>query len=300
MFLDLNERTIINKNSFIVVFRRKFKPFSLQINNYAFNNYNFFIKHTSMPIESLQAIASTNMFNSTGIVAPPIYLAKEYQTEETFELSQDVTKMSEFKDVTIMIDTPFFIDPRQMQTDAKAAANEIFYHSLKQYLLNYMTEDCYNQYTSLFLIDTLRTETDRNPNNLFFYKTDNSDKYSGIIAIDHTLTRLPSKIYHISDSIFDFEKFLYHEFLSTQNAILQSKDSFKNRHDSLCDLLHSGKLSNSNIETLKKALQFDLPGEIKKVGKHYNIPSSIVEKKYYSNERLWEYNQTHIGKELGL
>ena len=47
----------------------------------------------------------------------------------------------------------------------------LYNKQFRQKLLDIMTEDCFDQYTTLLIADELRTDTDRHWRNFFFYKS---------------------------------------------------------------------------------------------------------------------------------
>ena len=66
------------------------------------------------------------------------------------------------------------------------------------------------------------------------------------------------------------------------------------------DALYTGYLGSfEQIDLMKRAISFNLPKEIKKVGKnpHFKPYKNFA---YENTSRLWDYHHKDIGRELGL
>ena len=158
-----------------------------------------------------------------------------------------------------------------------------------------MTEECFEELITIMLLDELRTDPDRHWGNYFMYATKGSNKYEGIIPIDLEF-----------GSVFEsltFERFLH---VDTYNAysIYSCRDSEKNyatRINDILKLIHDGKLTQKQIEIIKKALEYGLDDEFEKVVNNFKLKKIMgTSETVYSMHRLWEYNRATVGKELQI
>ena len=146
-------------------------------------------------------------------------------------------------------------------------------------------------------MDELRTDFDRTTNNYFFYKSKEGDKYEGVVAID--LEQMVIYRY-CGASKDDFEGFLCYPYGSATPQQVTDELCYLARVRNIRELIDDGALSTNNIETIKNLINYDFPKEIKNVSKASGIKR--LEKKCLVTQcqRLWEYNQNTIGRDLEL
>ncbi len=258
-----------------------------------------FILKTSETPRALAGIASSKMYKHIGISTPEISQIKSYEHFNyniTNTIQPNVTQIPDIK-VVLSNDNIDYI-----KISYKFWGNykwEIFYNNdLKLQLLNIITEQCLTQLQNIFLIDELRTDCDRHTKNYFLYKSKTSKKYDGIIVID--LEQMV--IYDYCDSSKDsFNNFLY---VSYPSATPQNTEDFANyiqRINNLRELIQDGVLSNNNLQALKDALNYDLPKQTKLECKERKLHNKKLSKSTIDPiSRLWKYNSSTIGKDLGL
>ena len=160
-----------------------------------------------------------------------------------------------------------------------------------------MTPNCLESLKNIYLIDELRTDLDRTLNNYFLYKTPQSNLYEGVIVID--LDQM--NIYNYAPTTKDaFYNFLYSPYVSLTPTQKEDCCTYMNRVHMIRELLDDGVLSQNNIDTMIKALKYDLPKDIQFLCRKQKLSPSLINKTYSPIARLWEYNQKEIGKDLGL
>ncbi len=307
IFADLSKKNLfLDENNFILKSPRNMLYQSESLTRFmeinSINQINYYCKY-SYDDRSLQPIVSSKLFNETGILSPPIFLAKD-ENGQVFECTQDLTTLPQFAECVEACDLSIFfklhgadvifdpdfgksVDKWDMLSDKNA----------QETLLSVMTPACYEQYINLFLIDELRTETDRHDSNFFFYKTHGASKFEGVIAIDLSEVRI------LDDNIkntSDFQYFLGRNYSTNTPKFLLDKNCLYNRINKIKSLLEDGILSKANITALKKALSFDFAKELKKAGEHHHLTGKDIKRIYDPVAFLWEFNQQILGKQLGM
>ena len=166
---------------------------------------------------------------------------------------------------------------------------------LKSSLLSFMTNDCLEQLQNVYLVDELRTDTDRRYKNFYLWKNPDSEKYEGVIAIDLDEMII---LNHCCAGWYDFKNFISFDYSSTTVRQKQDNRCYKYRMDDLRELIQSGYLSDNNIDVLKKALNYDFPKEMEKLCNKRLMQGK--QKKLFLDpiKQLWEYNNQTVGKEL--
>ena len=252
-----------------------------------------FIHKKSEHNRTIAAAASANMYKIANIITPEIHLLEPSDKYFSFSIQQDVGSIDGI-DSTLGVNCP------ELAAISNAVFGhykwEIFYNSdLSRAFLQFMTPSCLDQFKNLFLADELRTDNDRHNKNYFLYKTSNSAKYEGVIAID--LENLV--IFNFcGQSKDDFDSFLYSNYISSTPQSTFDSKCYKQRIEDINELIQDGVLSKSNIETLKAILQYNFPAEINKLCKQSHIRGAAKNKIVTPISRLWEYNQNTVGKEL--
>ena len=254
----------------------------------------FILKNSNVP-QGLVSVASSKMYKSSDIQTPQLHLLKPEDKLVARTIQEDISDINGFEIVLAGEDVEF----------TKIGWNcfgkfkwQIFYDfDYQRNLLKVMTEDCLEQMKNMFLADELRTDIDRHSKNYFFYKKKDSEKYEGVIVID--LDQMVIFNY-CNGNKDDFDSFLLYPYESEVPQHRLDNVSYRQRVSDIRELIQEGLLSKKNIETLKNLLSYDFPGEVRKTckaqGLRWKSKNSVVD----PVERLWEYNNKTIGKDLGL
>lgn len=282
------------------------------------NGIKYYTKEAN-PIRSTVDIASTNMYNSIGMPTPPIYLVEKYDNHQNksipmlFTASQDVNSVKEyeFSLARNLLDLP---DIKKLSFYSTLKWFPLYSDEVQNVLLNHMTRECFDQLISLFLLDELRTEKDRHEFNYFFYKTKDSEKYEGIMPIDNELTAL---LMHTVHKDHNFNTFLNSPY-PTPTVLgdrIPDINNYSDRINDIKKLLYEQRLTQQQIELMKKSLQYDFPNEIKTIGnimypvnnlKNINNDSTQIKNQrsiilaYDNFSKLWDYLNNKLGKELEM
>jgi hypothetical protein len=252
------------------------------------------------PRHPMMEFATGKMYNAIGIPAIPTYSletigngAMKYKL-----MSQNLHSIQDliFTIAGEVIKTKD-ISHYRVINDYKWA---IFYdQELKDIFLKYMTPECFEMLGALYLIDELRTEVDRHEDNYFLVKGPNDRKYKGIIALDNELSEL-----FLSDNAPStkerFDRFASKPYYSYTPLCCSSLAvNYKTRITDIMKLIQDNVLTPKQIRILKSALKYDFPTEIRNAGKHPYLQTDALPA-YDAASQLWEYNNSHIGRELGL
>ena len=257
---------------------------------------DIFIK-TLTPNEVAFGIASSNLYNEIGLDTPYAFPVKIKEENELALGTQNIEKLN-IKDLEIKQACTTLFCILKLDNNANYSVPTkwtiLFNQEERNKLLEVMTEDCLEQLINLLLADELRADNDRHWGNFFFYKQKGSEKYEGLIVIDIDNTRLLRK--QNTSPALSFQYFLHNPFISF--TALQYTDKFQShskRIKNLKKLLEQGKLNNSNIETLTKAVNYDLAKDIQTLGEKHNI-SKETQYVYEMTSRLSEYNRRHLNE----
>lgn len=297
-FLDLDSKKLPRENGVIIKSPRNiskvpddcYKIFRIYKKDY-------FCKTIGDIEDNLQAIASSHLFNEIGVLSPPIYVLKENENYECYSQISQSVYLPEFDCSLLPCEIGYY--DRLLSTSKGRTDNWcILYDRLyKDYFLTFMTPECLEELINMFLIDELRTESDRHMKNYFLYKNKGSKKFNGVIAIDHDLISLID-----TDCIYQklFKSFLKHKYWSNSPTLNCVYISYEDRIKRLRQMLDDGVLSEENVTALKDALTFDFPGKIKETGEYYNVKKRKVNGIYTPISFLWDYNRKELGKDLEL
>ncbi len=263
-----------------------------------------YLKSTVTP-KAIGAIASARMYKQIGIATPPI-------TQILFTSPVDIVQsiqpdVSNFEDKEVKLANEVCEFKNIAQDIMGKYKWEMFEDDVKAVLLTKLTPECLIQLQNIFLIDELRSDNDRHYKNYFFYREENAKKWQGVIVID-----LEQMVAY--DYAGETKKKFNSQFLNFpySSATLQDKDdyvSFKNRILKIKEMIQTGCLAKENIEALKGALEFDLPGEVKIIAKEngikgFEIGDMVFGKDYRDVlgpiKQLWAYNREQLGEDLGL
>ena len=318
-FENLHNKNLPRENGSIIVDKDRVLPIERDLYENKYGQPHYYIDNQpyyAKPIRKIYSamdLATSQMYNNIGIPTPPqdilchpvsqahklISPSLHSVQDFVFSVAQTVVKQKDIIQFKIINDEKWgiFHDERIRET-----------------LLNYMTEECLDQLGGLYLVDELRTETDRHEGNYFFYKEIGSDKFQGIVAIDNELSEilLTRTQPNTKEGFLDFLRTAYSCYTP---ICMFDNNNYRNRVADIKDLIHNQDLSPSQIELLKRALSYDFPGEIQRScnaleGKFVDLlPQPNLQNKteqdillsaYDATSRLWEYNRTELGSELGL
>lgn len=296
-FLDLN-KTNLNKENGIFIRDKSFetliedRPELIKI-----LDKEIFAKLTPDLTYNLAPIIFSKMYNKCGVLSPPIFICKN-NSNEIFQLTENVKKLTDFKDCIHPDSTDCtFKNITNKSTKTINNIKNITNKDFKDAFLEIMTPECYDKLASLFIIDELRTESDRHTKNYFLYKLKNSDKFNGVIAIDSDFCEI---LCHGISNKSSFYEFLSKYYMSNTMDFACNYGCYKERFKNLKETILSGKLSTPIINSIKTSLNYDLPKEIKDLGESFCLPEKEINYVYTPISYLWEYNRKKLEKELDL
>ena len=243
----------------------------------------------------IAGVASSKMYNDIGILTPQLHIVQNKNKIDTSTLQQDISSIDFLYTALAGSNFEYSQIVREFFDKNKWA---IFYNfNFINRLLEFMTPECLNQMRDIFLIDEIRTDIDRHTRNYFFYKSKDADKYEGIIVFD--LEQM--QIYFLTEGgKDDFSNFLLIPYESATPQQKYDHINYMQRVKDIRELIQDGVLSKQNLETLINALKHDFPADIKQAAKERHLHGKTKNKIVDPINRLWEYNQNTIGKDLGL
>ncbi len=259
------------------------------------NAPNHFIFKQTDNQSALAGMASSTMYNDIGILTPQIHLIHDNDKQNSSTLQQDISSIDFLYTILAGCDYEY----SQIVKDFFGKNKwDIFYDTnLINRLLNFMTPDCLDQLKNVFLIDELRTDIDRHTRNYFFYKSKYADKYEGVITFDIEQMAI---YFHCDGGKDDFSNFLLIPYESATPQQKYDHINYMQRVKDIRELIQDGVLSKHNLETLISALKHDFPADIKQAVKEKHLHGKSKNKIIDPINRLWEYNQNTIGKDLGM
>ena len=244
--------------------------------------------------QAIAGVASSKMYNSIGIETPPIYMLKS-KGPYTSTVQQDVLTIEDVLSTLAGDDLEYASIEKKVLGKFKW---QIFYDSnMIRMFLEFMTPECLEQLKNVFLVDELRTDYDRHVKNYFFYKSKNSDKYEGVIVIDPEQMIIYK---YCGTKKEEFDSFLLYPYSSATPQQVVDIACYRQRVNDIREMIQDGVLSKQNIEVLLGALKYDFPAEIKQACRQRKLKRSERNKIITPAQRLWEYNQKTIGKELEM
>lgn len=288
------ENETVQKELFTYINQGGFKKINDYVNRYVIGDLGYFMKK-NYDTQSIASAAVAKMYQQSGILTPQIYFIKEKHKNPAITIQQDATTINNIVSVLANDVVEYSIIDNQVFGKNKW---DIFYdEELSQAFLTFMTPYCFESLQNLNLNDEIRTDNDRHRKNYLLYKSPDSKKYEGVIAID--LDNM--KIYHYYENYNqDFKNFLYIPYSSETPQGNNDYLCYLQRNRNIRELIQDGVLRKNNIESLKKSLSFDLPKEINKNCKENNIRGKNKKNIVEPIKKLWEYNNKTIGKDLGL
>ena len=255
-----------------------------------------YAKRTRSLYENIWGTASSRMYNELGIATPMVCSVKEIFNKSTWLASQDVEKLTDKEIyVTQASNTPFYTfhskdwwNPWYSPDKWDVLNND----KAREELLELMTEECLDQLTTILMLDEIRMDPDRHWDNMFLYKTQGAEKFEGIIPIDLEYT----------DILFyerrDFERSA--EWAYPAYGHRETQERHLNYHDRMLrlqGLIQDGKFNNQQLETLKRAINYNMPESVRAIAQKHKFTEQ-ADRAYNNTARLWEYNQNHLSKEL--
>ena len=256
----------------------------------------YFVKNLDHK-HAIGSVASAKMYREIGIPAAPVRMFKDRSLHNNLltTIQPDVTQTLDVKTILARDDLEFAKIPQSFLTRNKW---QILYDPvLREKFLKIMTPACLDKLIDIFLVDEVRTDSDRTVKNYFFYKSPNSDRYEGVIVIDQDYMQL----FHYYDpfvtSFAGFSVMPYRSMTPQQNEDL---GTYRERIMDIRELLDEGLLSRSNIKTLTDAILFNFPKEVSLLCQQEKIPRRerrVIESLVSG---LWDYAHNTIGKDLGL
>ena len=253
-------------------------------------------------------MASSKMYRDLGITTPPVYymMVNGILTKRPALISQDLYSIKQI-DVALCSKLKAIKKMRLPLNKIITPYDVLYEKEIKDYCLTFMTETCYEDLISLFMLGDLRTDSDIHPDNYFLYKKQGEKKYSGVIPIDLEHSQA---ILSRSKTKGDFNEFVnkteYESCLPFRHRYGENGDfgdyylffgTYANRIDSIKELIHSGKLSKRQLTLLKRALNYDFAGTMEDIVKYHNFDDN-QKASCEQVKRLWDYNHRELGKEL--
>lgn len=240
-------------------------------------------------------MASSQMYNDLGLICPPVHMLSVPNKNNTQIITQDVGSV-EGIEVAIASNSIVEEEVFSFEKEINNKWDTLYNKRIKNELLEYMTKECFDQLITMHILDEIRSEADRHLGNYFFYKHIGKEKFEGVIPIDNEFARVVFDGVCTQD---DFEKFLKSEYTTPTPLMSHDKISYAERMKNLKNVINSGALSKEQIDIIKRAVNYDLPGAIK------NQPRNSFLKKHQKDaydgiSRLWEYHHRNDGIEKEL
>ena len=258
---------------------------------------------TNFDYRHAYSIATSKMYNELGLINPQVFpIHRMLQTKQgaiyrPATITQDVKSIKSIRS-TLGADADFLEEAPFTKDDIKDKWSVLHNKDLRDYYLQYMTEECFEEFVNYFLLGELRTDDDGHAYNYFFYKiSPYTRKFEGVIPIDMDEG---SEIMDIVENKGDFNQFLHCCYYSTYTPIWFKQDAefnHKERLTKIKELIHSGNLTQSQIDFLKKAISYDFPQEYLNSCKKYNWGENVSEK-VEGLKYLWDYNRKTLDREL--
>ena len=297
IFDDLEASGIVEKFNKGLGEKGDMKPIaqmSYYVKKYIDDGKSYFVK-SSDNNKGIASVVSSKLYEDVGILTPPVYMISGKDKKSIKTIQQGVEDIDGFE--TLLANEDVEYTKIQKKVFGKFKWQLFYDEELICDLLKSMTPSCLTQFQNMYLVDELRTDIDRHTKNYFFYKTKNSKKYQGVIAIDLELMAIYT---YCGAQKGDFTNFLAQPYQTALPHQLYDKVSYIQRMSDMRQLLQDGVLSESNINAILDALEYDFPKEMKKACKQKKVGLKERNAIVSPIERLWEYNQKTIGKDLGM
>ena len=239
---------------------------------------------------AIYEIVVSHVMNECGVNSVPYYPILVDNKKKGFSLSSFCQDLESIKNIefTQAADT---VTPG-VRLFTKNMWDFITREGVKQYLLAFMTLECYEQLKSECVFDEITGMSDRHFGNYFFYKMDpKSKKYDGIINIDSALTWIfATKNYQVQN-LAEFEiNFGFFQYLDYDavSALSLSNGSYEQRINKIKQLFDKGYLGERQAKLIKKYLDCDLPARFRKESERCGLKTNEAVVDFYSrtNEYL--------------
>jgi len=294
-----------------------------QVHGYQMSGINTFVKEFTSDdhafsdkwtLPAVSEIVISNVYNDLGVnsaLSYPInvdsYVSTNDKTKKFISpayatVSEDVCSLKGL-DVAIARNQDFlkFLKPAKLMGKFryKLAGGDmwkvILNPKVKSELLKYMTEDCYNDFVNLYLLGVFSGNYDRNPGNLFFYKTKSGAKWEGLITIDHELTLSTDciKRYLNQYNTTVPAKVLVNDFFDTLTCFWTPQgsvnyDAHSVRLYKLKKTLAEGKFQDAQLELIDRIKEYDISTTMRHFYDKYNITGTYPTKLYDVTSYAWE------------
>ena len=268
---------------------------SYYISKYKLKGGKSYYVKSSGELKAVSSIASARLCDSVGILTPPVYMLSGKNRKAIKTIQPNVEEVEGIEAILARNDIEY--SRIQQRAFGKFKWQMFYDEELICKLLQFMTFDCFTQFQNMFLIDELRTDIDRHTKNYFFYKSKDDKKYQGVIAIDLELMAIYN---YCGAKKEDFTNFLVYPYQSSLPQQLYDKVSYGQRIYDMRQLLQDGVLSEENLNAILDALEYDFPADMNSICKKNKMSRKDRNEIVSPIERLWEYNQKTIGKDLGL
>lgn len=255
-------------------------------------------------LQSIHEVASSNLYNKLGILTPPCYITKPIYGIVT----ENVRDLKDHGLLCTLADsTPLYNISKEIPLRLQALGKwEILYNKrLRKYFLEFMTEDCLDNYLSKCLADEIRSDGDGHLGNFFLYKKIDKnghvgDKFEGIIPIDLECSDV---IGFFDACCLKVDKSGFQEFLKSYRTPFGPlanwlNSTYQEDINALRNAISRGLVKKQHIDLLKKEIKYDFPREIKRIGNKHKI--ECANRDYECVSRLWNYHRNNIGRDLGL
>lgn len=248
-------------------------------------------------IRSIAEIASSQMYNDLGITTPPVSTIELPKTglfgkTKTKLINQDVKSIRGLQfiqavDFFRIPEVTNYLYTRGMSNDKW---NALYDSDVRRFYEQYMTRECFNDVLALMLADELRSERDRHGYNYFFYKTRDTDKLQGVVPIDNEMMSIAD--------YQEFDEFLYSPYKASNLIGMEERQrEYVSRLRDIKEIIQDGVLSTSQINLIRREINYDLPKVVKEVG-HKTAFKKDRTQAYDLISRLWEYNHKELDREL--
>lgn len=257
---------------------------------YKIGNADFFAKYAHYDKYTLAEMATAKMYNHIGLATPPIYLLKKPNSQNVMLLNQDIETLDdklEFQRADKIIDKDPFFQGREYSYPT----NAIFDLDVKDRWQSIMTDECLEQYILMFLLDEIRTESDRFGRNYFFYRKRGSERWEGVMPIDneqmHIITTHDER-YKSKEGFNAFlsEKYPSHDMLGHSTYV-----DYPTRMQDIKTMVYLDKLTDSQLKAIKSMLEYNFPKVASNIQRKYKLKTSASE----CIKRLWDYHQGEDG-----
>lgn len=310
--VNLEDKNVRKKHGKIVIDGNKVKdlhervetPSSCSVYKFLIDDTPVFAKAFS--VDSPLAMGISRMFHECGIATPITSPLISESGENCFIVSQDLNEIGKDMGFDTMelakwraIKNKIFKMRILENSNCQISKFPFIPKHLKEIALDYMTPEAIEEINSILLLQELATYTDGHQNNYIAFINPETFKLEYLVPIDleffEMLLHLEVKNYNT-----EFKDFLKNPYTSiTIFNQFDGEQTYPQRIKVIRHLIQNGQIDSTQIEVLKKALQYNLGKEIKDLGKHYG-EQKLFKAGSELVQYLWEYNRNTIGRDLGM